>query len=144
MLYLQELARQDPQTKKITIRERLPGFITEPCHLEVSYQVQAEDNFYLIQLHVKGDLSLQCQRCLEQFNYSYDNQTVVAVCRDDERAEQLLEYYECIVSTSLQVDLSELIIDELHLYAPQFHPEISDCSSEINQFLSEKMNHIDI
>ncbi len=138
MLYLQELAKQGQQAKTITLSERLPRFITEPCQLQVIYQVEMKDNFYLIALNVQGKLSIQCQRCLEQFNYSYDNQTVVAVCHDDESAEHLLEHYECIVSTSLQVDLSELIIDELHLYAPQFHPEINDCNSEINQFLSNK------
>lgn len=101
----------------------------------MTYQVEAKEDFYLIYLHVTGELTIQCQRCLDEFNFPYDNKTVIAVCRNDERAEQILEHYECIVSANLQISLEDILIDELHLYAPQFHAEISDCSSEINQIL---------
>ena len=135
MFYLQEMAKQGQRSKSVTLSERLPDFITSPCNLQVSYHVEEKDGIYLIHLHVMGMLSLQCQRCLDEFNYHYDNNTVIAVCRDDARAEQLLEHYECIVAPDLQVSLDDLVIDELHLYAPQFHPDVNDCKSEINQFL---------
>lgn len=135
MLHLQEMVKQGSQNKTIMLQERLPNFITAPCHLHVTYQVEAKEDFYLISLHVTGELPLQCQRCLDEFNFPYDNKTVVAVCRNDERAEQILEHYECIVSANLQVNLEDVLIDELHLYAPQFHAEMSDCSNEINQIL---------
>ncbi|QMT60483.1 DUF177 domain-containing protein [Legionella sp. PC997] len=138
MLHLQEMVKQGQQTKKVTLSERLPNFITSPCQLDTTYHVEAKEDFYLIHLHVKGDLLIQCQRCLDEFNFPYDNMTVVAVCRNDERAEQILEHYECIVSENLQVSLEDVLIDELHLYAPQFHPRIDDCSSEINQILVGK------
>lgn len=138
MFHIQEMVKYGQQTKTVTVSERLPHFITVPCTLEVSYWVEAIEDFYLIHLHVHGALQLQCQRCLDEFNYAYDNNTTIAICRDEERAEKLLEQYECIVSPIFQVDLDDLIIDELHLYAPQFHPEITDCRSEINQFLTEK------
>lgn len=138
MLHLQDLAKQGEHTTKLAVNERLPSFITEPCQLEVTYSVVSEDDFYLIHLHVAGKITVDCQRCMQEFTIPYTNQTTVAVCRSDERAEQLLEHYECIVSANLQVDLAELIIDELHLYAPQFHTEISDCGTRINQILGEK------
>lgn len=135
MLHLQEMVKQGSQNRTIILSERLPNFITAPCHLHVTYQVEAKEDFYLIHLHVTGELPLQCQRCLDEFNFPYDNRTVVAVCRNDERAEQILEHYECIVSANLQISLEDVLIDELHLYAPQFHAEMCDCSSEINQIL---------
>lgn len=139
MFRLQEMVKQaGPQTKTITLSERLPHFVLSPCDLRVTWQVEAKDDFYLIHLHVSGALHLQCQRCLDEFDYPYDNNTILAICRNDERAEQLLEHYECIVSKQLQLSLDDLIIDELHLYAPQFHPEITECNSEINQFLTGK------
>lgn len=138
MLYLKEIAKQDQQFKMVTVTERFPQFIVAPCDLNVMYQVEAKDDFYLVHLHASGMLHLQCQRCLDVFNYLYNNKTVIAVCRDDARAEQILERYECIVSPNFQINLDDLVIDELHLYAPQVHPEIIDCSSEINQFLTEK------
>ncbi|CAM2891926.1 metal-binding, possibly nucleic acid-binding protein [Legionella steigerwaltii] len=138
MLHLQEMVKHGQQTRTVILSERLPNFITTSCQLEVTYHVEAKEDFYLIHLHVKGILPIQCQRCLDEFNFPYDNMTVVAVCRNDERAEQILELYECIVSENLQVSLEDILIDELHLYAPQFHPEINDCSSEINQILVGK------
>jgi uncharacterized protein len=138
MFRLQELAKQGQHTKTLTVSERLPHWVTSPCDLAVAYHVEAKEGFYLVHLHVHGALHLQCQRCLDEFNYLHDNNTNIAVCRDDERAEKLLEHYECIVAPDFQVSLEDLIIDELHLYVPQFHPEVTDCSSEINQFLSGK------
>ncbi|WP_058535300.1 YceD family protein [Legionella saoudiensis] len=138
MLYLQELVKQGQQSKTVTLSERLPRFVATPCVLNASYHVETKEDFYLIHLHVNGELKLQCQRCLDEFSYPYDNSTIIAACRTDERAEELLEHYECVVAPNLQVSLDDLIIDELHLYAPQFHPETEDCSKEINQFLTEK------
>jgi uncharacterized protein len=138
MLHLQEMAKQAQQMTTVTLNERLPNFLTSPCSLEVIYQVEAKDDYYLIHLCVKGHLHLQCQRCLDEFNFLYNNETEIAVCRNDERAEQVLEHYECIVSANLQVRLEDVLIDELHLYTPQVHPKISDCRGEINQFLTGK------
>jgi uncharacterized protein len=138
MFHLPEMVKYDQQRKTVHVSERLPDFIVAPCELAVVYHVEAKEDYYLIHLHVGGDLQIQCQRCLGEFHYPYDNNTIIAVCRNDERAEQLLEFYECIVAGNLQVSIDDLIIDELHLYAPQFHPEITDCRSEINQFLAEE------
>ncbi|WP_298624320.1 YceD family protein [uncultured Legionella sp.] len=140
MLHLQEMAKQGQHIQNIIINERVPSFITGPCQLTVTYRVEAEDDFYLIHLHTAGKLNLICQRCLQEFAHPYENNTVIAVCRSDERAEQVLESYETIVSSNWQVNLTDLIIDELHLYAPQFHPEIKDCDDEINDILTGKID----
>lgn len=138
MLHLQDLAKQDSHTETITLKDRLPSFLSGPCQLKVTYKVEAKDDFYLIHLHVLGELKINCQRCTQEFNYLYDNSTLIAVCRSDERAEQLLDQYECIVSSNGHVLLSDLITDELHLYAPQFHFETKDCDHGIMQILDEK------
>lgn len=138
MLYLQELAKHGPHNQEITLSERLPSFLASPCHLNVAYQVEPKDDFYLIHLEVRGELEVTCQRCLNEFKLMYNNPTTIAVTRNDERAEQLLEHYECIVSTNYQVSLDDLVVDELHLYVPQFHEETKDCDGDVNQFLTEK------
>lgn len=138
MLYLPEIIKLDLQTKTFTFHSRLPDFIVAPCEVTVTYHAEAKDDFYLMHLKVQGNLLVLCQRCMQEFPFPYDNETVIAVFRSDERAEQMLEHYECIVSSNGKVDLEELVIDELHLYAPQCHPEINDCDSEINQFLAGK------
>lgn len=138
MLQLQELAKHGQQTKELVIHERLPHFISAPCVLHVSYHVDAEDDFYLLHLQVSGSLMVMCQRCMQEFVQPYDNVTVIAVARSDARAEQLLAHYECIVSSNWQVDLETIVVDELYLYAPQFHEEIDACDQEINQYLTRK------
>ncbi len=137
MLYLRELAQQGMQQKCVIIEERLPAFLASPCQLNVTYQVEDKRNHYLINLTVEGQLTVSCQRCMQEFELPYSNATVIAVARSDERAEQLLEHYESMVSSNGKVSLEELISDELHLYVPQFHEEIKDCDQEINQFLTE-------
>lgn len=136
MLQLQDLAKQGPRQQTLLVSERLPTFLSKPCTLHVEYKVEAKDKFHLINLHVSGDLTIICQRCMDEFAFAYDNETMIAACRTDERAEQLIDQYECIVVEEGQVALDDLVIDELHLYVPLFHPETSDCSSEINQYLT--------
>ena len=138
MLHLQEMAKQSQHNKHLVINERLPQFIVAPCKVYVTYHVEMKDDFYLIHLRVTGDLTITCQRCMQEFHLSYDNPTILAVTRNDDRSEQLLEHYECIVSSNGQVDLEDLVIDELHLYAPPFHQEINECDREVNQILTGK------
>lgn len=138
MVYLQELVKYGQQTKTITLDSRLPDFIEAPVTLHVHYKAEVQEDFYLIHFQTNGILNLRCQRCMENYSYSYTNETIIAICRTEERAEKLLEHYECIVSTDFQVNVEDLLIDELHLYIPQFHPEITECNSEINQYLTEK------
>ncbi len=138
MLHLQDLTKQGQHTKSLVLNERLPNFLSAPCELTVTYHVEYKDKFYLIHLNVSGDLNIFCQRCMQEFTFHYDNKTELAVCRNDERAEQLLEHYECIVSETGQVSLEDMVIDELHLYVPIFHPQITDCDTEINEILNTK------
>lgn len=139
MLHLQDLAKQGTHSTALTLTERLPNFLSAPCHLNVTYQVESEDDFYLLHLEVNGPLVVTCQRCMQEFNHPYNNQTTIAIAHSDERAEKLLEQYECIVSTNGQINLDDVLIDELYLYAPEFHPDINDCDSVVNQILSEKI-----
>lgn len=136
MLFLPETAKAGQQVQILSFNERLPHFLRSPCQLTVTYQAEGKDDYYLIHLDVTGKLIIECQRCMHEFNFNYENHTTIAVCRSDERAEQLFELYECIVAVNWKIDLEELIIDELHLYVPEFHPQINDCNNEILQFLT--------
>jgi len=138
MLQLHELAKQGKKTEALILKERLPDYVFSPCQLKATYQVESQGNFYLVRLSVSGDLRLCCQRCMDEFTFNYDNDVAIAVCRSDERAEQLLEYYECIVAINDEISIEDLVVDELYLYAPMFHPASDDCNSEINQILTEK------
>ncbi|MDP3561490.1 MAG: YceD family protein [Legionellaceae bacterium] len=111
----------------IKLEERLPGFVQSPCELTYQFQVEQYPNYYLIKLDVKGVLSLVCQRCLGDYQYAYHNQTLLAVCRSETVAEQLMSSYDCIVSETGEIDLSEIITDELHLFCPEKHEDLTQC-----------------
>ena len=136
LINLKNDAIKGTQTVKVELHERLPARIVSPCSLNCQFEVKTCDNYYLLTLNVDAMLKLVCQRCLDEFFYHYLNQTILAVCPTEEMAEKLLEKYESIVSNNSQVDLAELLTDELHLYAPEFHPLIDECNSEAAKFIT--------
>lgn len=129
-------AKAEQQEANIELRERLPAHVLSPCMIHCQFDVEAFNHYYVITLDVNSTLSVICQRCLKEFAYHYVNQTTLAICDSDEMAEKLMEQYECIVSNNNQVDLKELLTDELHLYVPESHPEITDCDNEIDRFIT--------
>lgn len=136
MLRLHELAKQGQHSKKIVITECLPFFLQSPCEVQATYLAEATEDYYVLQMRVAGDVTVICQRCAHEFKLNYDNATTLAVCKTEARAEQLQEMFECIVSADGLVDLDDLIRDDLHLYAPQSHPDSNDCDKEVIQILT--------
>lgn len=128
-------ARDQVQSVQLTITERLPGNIQGPCLVNCEYQVRQENNYYLLTLTVNSRLDIICQRCLHQFPYNYSNTITLAVCGSDELAVTLMNHYECITSQNNQVDLSELLTDELYLYAPDNHLDLEDCDDVVSGFI---------
>jgi uncharacterized protein len=128
MLHLTKSARQGTRQETIVVTERLPHFLQSPCEFTASVQVEAQKDYWLLTLHTTARLNILCQRCMEEFQYPYDNVTVIALCHSDEVASRLQDDYESIVISDDRVDLKELVTDELHLYAPEFHPNVDECN----------------
>lgn len=136
LINLKTCAVQDNvQTVKLELDSRLPMQVISPCTAICQFSVTKDNSYYLLTLHVKAMLNIICQRCLDEFNHPYVNQTELAICHSDERAEQLLGQFETIVAVDDRVDLAEVLIDELHLYAPQCHSSLQECNSETSQFI---------
>lgn len=122
-------------TLYVDIDKRLPASLQGPFKIQCNYSLIHCDSYYLLNLEVKGDITVICQRCLDGFNYPYFSKNVIAICNTDEQAEQLMENYDAVVADNNQIDLREIVTDELHLYAPEFHQEITQCNEEINKFI---------
>jgi uncharacterized protein len=119
----------------LEITKRLPANIEPPCSLVCEFQVQAVDHYFLLTLKVEGDITIICQRCLHSFQHHYLNSSVLAVCQTDELAEQMLSQYETIVSKNNELDLVEIVSDELYLYSPELHPDISQCDHDVDKYI---------
>ncbi|ARG97479.1 YceD family protein [Legionella micdadei] len=128
--------KEGTHTVVVELSDRLPARIQTRCSVNCQFDVKACDDYYLLTLNVDGVLNLTCQRCLDEFSHHYHNQTELAICRTDEMAEKMMEKYESIVAKNNHVDLAELITDELHLYAPEFHLSTNECNSAASKFIT--------
>ncbi len=119
----------------VGVTERLPAWLNSPCQLTCTYSVQLRSNYYELNMETRGVLELVCQRCLNTYSYDYQHQAKIAVCRDDQRAEELLHDFECIVSKNNEIDLVEVLTDDLHLFLPEKHSELADCDANMKQYI---------
>lgn len=133
---LKKLASQNgPLQITMTLSERLPHFIQAPCEVTCQIQVVKQVDFYQLSLDVKGELHISCQRCLDDFVYSYAHLSELAVCGDEPAVERLLKTLsrgshtadpvmpelDCIVNHGDDIDLLSIVTDELHLFCPEKH-----------------------
>lgn len=123
-----------PQNFTIELKERLPSYLG-PCVVNGCFSVENYANYYLMPLNVNANLTISCQRCLAEFGYHYSNETTIAICNSDEIAENLMNQYECVVSSDSHINLEDLLVDELYLYTSQFHPKAEDCDNEVGQYI---------
>lgn len=121
-------AQTDPIQVQLTVQERLPFFVQGNCELQCEFQVTKETDYYLLSSIVQGNVPIQCQSCLGEFNYAYHQQHDLAICSDDNSAEKVMSVMDCIVNTQDQLDLLAIVTDDLHLFCPQRHIDSKDCS----------------
>lgn len=123
---LKVLAQQDQATQcAIEIRSRLPYYIHGPCILNCVVKVQRESQYYHLVLHSTGKLTINCQRCLQDFIYAYEHQSEIAICFNEEGAKRMMARLDCMVHPEDSIDLSEIVTDDLHLFSPEKH---EDCT----------------
>lgn len=111
----------------VFIDERLPSHITDPFELKCQYEVESKGEFYLLKLYEEAQLKITCQRCSQVYSYDYHLVTELAVCSDDKIAEKYQTLYDVIVAQDYLIDLKDILIDNLHLFSPQFHENIESC-----------------
>jgi uncharacterized protein len=53
-----------------------------------------------------------------------------------------MQYLETIVMTDHQVDLCDILVDDLHLFVPEKHDSIADCSDETSHWIRSEYENI--
>lgn len=130
-------SEENAQTVNILIQKRLPNFLQGPIELTCKYQVKLYDTYYLLNLKISGRLIIICQRCLGTFEYHYENESLLAACESELQAERLMNDYEVVTSNNNFIDLTEIVTDELYLYAPTIHANALDCDKDVEKFLNK-------
>ena len=125
---LKMLATQTaPLQVELVVQDRLPFFVQGECKLNCEFQVTKESNYYLLSSKVQGSIPIQCQFCLDEFQYAYHHQHDLAICLDDRSAEKVMAALDCTVQSTDEVDLLAIVTDDLHLFCPQRHEDSQDC-----------------
>lgn len=77
-----------------------------------------EQGIAFIKGHIKATLSLQCQRCMEPYNYEIISDFVVGIVTTLDEANALPDHFEPALTKEGHLALRELIEDELILNLP--------------------------
>lgn len=136
LINLRAAASTIPQQLQVELTERLPAHVLPPCQLQCEYRVEQLDDYFLVTMAIHGQITMVCQRCMHEYPHVYDNTTVIAACSTEEKAEQLMAAYECVLMKKNQIDFIELITDDLHLYSPQHHLDPKDCDESVGDYLT--------
>lgn len=129
---------RETQPVCLVLDTRLPPPIEGPCTVNCTYRVETQNGFFRLQLSTSATIKIVCQRCLSVFDYCYNNETELAICKNDALCDQLMDRYECIVAEDNLVNLNELLTDEFHLYIPQTHPNTENCNHEMTHYIEKK------
>lgn len=78
--------------------------------------------------HLSTHLALQCQRCMESFNYEIIDDFLLGIVQTEEEAEELPERYDPLIATEPDLLIQDVVEDELIVSLPivPMHSE-NDC-----------------
>lgn len=99
---------------------RLCASLSKPegaIEVEIDFGVD-EQGIVFLQGHLDARVVLQCQRCMEYFNYEIIDTFVYGVASKAEEAASFPEKYESIVANDSLIDIRDVIEDELILSMP--------------------------
>jgi uncharacterized protein len=119
-----------PKDLTITLNNRLPSWVQSPCQINCTIKITSCGNFYLLNLTMDAVLHITCQRCLSTVHSPFHHTTELALCFNEEKANDLMTMYDTVVVESDELNLDDLLTDELHLFAPEIPHEIEVCHIE--------------
>ena len=116
---------------------RLQGLITEKSNITLNLEgSRNEYKRFMLEGHISGSVSVQCQVCLESIQMPLDINFRLFPVMSEEQAERLRQEFEPIVIEDNSLLLEELVTNELILSLPVAvsHIEIDgkDCANKDN------------
>ncbi|MCC5792502.1 MAG: hypothetical protein JJT82_07860 [Legionellaceae bacterium] len=107
----------------VVLSEGLPEPLIGPLNLDCTYSITPEEDYFLLRIHLSGLLHFTCQRCAGELTQQMTFDSCLAVCPDDTIAERLMSCYEPIVVQGRFLDLTRVVLDDLHLASVYVHPD---------------------
>ncbi len=105
-----------------------PAFdIKEQVNVDLRFG-RDEQGVTFVRGHLHAELALQCQRCMEPYNYEIMSDFVLGIVKTYDEAKALPESYEPALTQEGQLALRDLIEDEIILNLPIIPKhELEDC-----------------
>ena len=123
----------------VTLSGEIPGsalerlaeaaVVVDSLHAELDFLVDVEKR-RAVQGHVRGDILVQCQRCLEDMPYTLDARINWAVVWSEDQAEKLPSSVEAWIAGEDAEDLYAMVEEELLLVLPVAPVHAEQCIDE--------------
>lgn len=95
--------------------------------VEMEFGIDA-DGISFLRGHLRAELKLTCQRCLEMMPYPIDTEFLLGIVTSEAEAQQLPSHYEPLVVGGEPLFANDVVEDELILALPAVsRHELSDC-----------------
>ncbi len=136
--YAEQGLSLDHYKVKISDLERLKTMVVNPIDDKIDVTLtfgvdkQGEQNVTFVKGHVETTLKLQCQRCLEAYNYEIMSDFILGIVKTLDEVNELPEQYEPALAKEGILALRDLIEDEVILnlpIIPRHEPE--DCKVKL-------------
>lgn len=108
----------------------LPLLATPAGELQVDMSLGKDpDGTYCLSGSIRGNIVLQCQRCLEEMNRALDIDFRLGLVRSQEQAERLARRYEPLLVTAEPASIADIVSDEVLLTMPfaPVHEDTDEC-----------------
>jgi uncharacterized protein len=111
--------------------ERVASLLASPAgELQVDMQLGKDpDGTCRLSGSIRGNLVLQCQRCLEELPWPIDVEFRLGLVRSQEAAERLAHGYEPLLVTAEPACIADIVSDEVLLALPfaPVHEDPGEC-----------------
>lgn len=104
--------------------------VTGDVEVKLSFVIN-ERNLPCVRGHIRTEVGLQCQRCMQDMSWPIDNQFELMIVESEAEADQLGEEIDVLLLDEQLISLSELIEDEILLNLPitPKHEAGTDCAN---------------
>jgi len=111
--------------------ERVVPLLASPeGELQVDMRLGRDpDGTYRLTGSIRGDVVLQCQRCLEAFTRALDVDFRLGLVRSEDAAARLTHGYEPLLVTAEPASIADIVADEVLLALPfaPVHDDTDEC-----------------
>jgi DUF177 domain-containing protein len=116
----------------------VPALLSTDGDLQVSLELgKAPDGTRYLCGTIRGDVQLQCQRCLEPMSLALDLGFRLGIVRDQQGMDALHERYEPLLVGAEPACLADIVTDEVLLALPLVpaHADSGECHRFVQDYL---------